>query len=337
MTSPSTSDDAEPAPRDVPADPGAIIDSAGAAGGPDGGASSAPDGGTIEPDPSGLTPSPATPAAPPRRVAPRPRWDVPKTALVALGFVIVSLAIAGDGPWWPLRHIDIPLRTLSFGIAAVVLFSCVQGASLAYLTGRWKAIAGWVAAALLLLGGALIVLNIAAPSLPDALTVPIPRLAVFIGGVLVLIIGALRDSNALSHTRDQLTDPDDWFIRTGRVLQAVHFWTPDQAREQMRRARAEFDHAHSRRTLGTPAPTPFEHFGSSEDYADSLTERPSITADPLRSGRWYYLSTSIALGAWAAFRTFTVGWNWLTVLLFFFGAVAAAMFVWASLKQHRAN
>lgn len=263
---------------------------------------------------------------------PRKRWDLVKTAWVGAGLYLVVLSAVADGPWFPLHTGTLPVPVLAFGAAAVVLLVLAQGTSLAYVTGRWNRIWTWIASAAVFIAAVLVVLRTVADSLPDRVTVPIPRTALLVGGVLSLIIGITRNTDVL-HDADQATD--DWFRRTGRILQATRFWSPEQADEQMRRARAEFDQVQSHRAQGTPELTPQEHFGSPELYAASVPTRPSATPDPLRGGRWYYLMSAIALGAWAAFRSLTVGMNWLTVVLYLFAVISIALFVWASVAQRR--
>lgn len=55
------------------------------------------------------------------------------------------------------------------------------------------------------------------------------------------------------------------------------------------------------------------------------------------SGRWYYLTTGILLGAWATFRTVSQPMNWLTLVIFLFSVTALVVFVWASLRQRRSR
>lgn len=268
----------------------------------------------------------------PRRTTPRRLWDLTRTALAGGGLLVIALAVTATGPWFPLGHTELDSRTSIFGLLALVVLIAVQGASLAYLSGRWRSIWGWVIGGVVVVGGALVGLQQAQGLLPDSLGLPIPRTAILVAGVLMLVVALSRDSDTV-HERE--TDPDDWFKVTGRILQAVHFWTGEQAAEQMRRARAEFDRAQSRRGHGDPELTPTQVFGPPDEYAASLRQRPPTSSDPLRAGRWYYLSTAIALGTWAVFRSLAVATNWLTVVLFVFAVVAFAMFVWASLVLHR--
>ncbi len=271
-------------------------------------------------------------AAPDSIANPRRRWDVIKTELVSVGAVLIVLSILSSGAWFPFGFAHIPTRPLAFGTAFVVLLVGLQGGMLAYLSGRWHAIWGWAIGTLLVLAALMIGLNLIEGSLPPSLAVPFPRAAMLIAGIVAGVIGLSRQSDVL-HCAE--SDPDDWFTRTSRILQAVHFWTADQAHEQMRRARAEFDHAQSHRTQGTEQLTPTEHFGAPEEYAASLRDRPSTTTDPFRSGRWYYLTTAIVLGAWALFRSYALRMGWLTTALFFLAVVALGMFVWVSVASDR--
>lgn len=261
-------------------------------------------------------------------------WDLTRSALAAGGVLAVVLAATASGPWFPLGRSELDTRTTVFGFLALVLVIIVQGGILAYLSGRWRAIWAWVVGGVVITAGALVGLNLGAGALPAALEVPIPRTAVLVAGVLLVVIALSRDSDTV-HERH--TEPDDWFKITGRILQAVHFWTAEQATEQMRLAHAEFDRVQSRRGHGDPELTPTEVFGTPDEYAASVRQRPAASTDPLRAGRWYYLTTAIALGAWAGFRALAASMNWLTVLLFVFAAVAFGMFLWASLtlRRHR--
>ena len=263
---------------------------------------------------------------------PRHHWDLTRSALAAGGVLLVVLALTAVGPWFPLGRTGLDTRITVFGLLALALVLMVQGGVLAYLSGRWRSIWGWGVGAVFTVGITLGALHLVADSLPELLRLPIPRTAVLVAGVLLVVIALSRDSDTL-HERD--TDPDDWFKFTGRILQAVHFWTAEQAAEQMRRTRAEFDRLQSRRGHGEPELTPPQVFGTPDEYAASLETRPDLPGDPLKAGRWYYLTTAIALGAWAAFRSQAVAMNWLTVLLFLFAAIAFAMFLWASLAQRK--
>lgn len=273
-------------------------------------------------------------AVPHGRPLPHRPWDLTRSALAAGGTLAVVLAVTASGPWFPLGRSQLDARTTIFGFLALVLVVIVQGGILAYLSGRWRAIWAWAVGGVVITAGALVGLNMGAAALPATLDVPIPRTAVLVAGVLLVIIALSRDSDTVHERR---TEPDDWFKITGRILQAVHFWTAEQATEQMRLARAEFDRVQSRRGHGDPELTPSEVLGTPDEYAASVRERPTTSTDPLRAGRWYYLTTAIALGAWAAFRALAPSMNWLTVLLFVLATVAFGMFLWASLtlRRHR--
>lgn len=269
-----------------------------------------------------------------RRSLPHRPWDLTRSALAAGGALAVVLAVTASGHWFPLGRSQLDTRTTLFGFLALVLVIILQGGILAYLSGRWRAIWAWAVGGVVITAGALVGLNLGADALPGSLDVPIPRTAVLVAGVLLVIIALSRDSDTV-HERH--TEPDDWFKITGRILQAVHFWTAEQATEQMRLAHAELDRAQSRRGHGDPELSPTEVFGAPDEYAASVHQRPATSTDPLRAGRWYYLTTAIALGAWAAFRALAASMDWLTVLLFLFAAIAFGMFLWASLtlRRHR--
>ncbi|MFC7581968.1 hypothetical protein ACFQ23_11405 [Schaalia naturae] len=264
-------------------------------------------------------------------LSPARRWDLTRTALSGAGLLLVVLAAVARGAWMSGAS-DIPMSALCFGATAVLVLIAVQGGSLAYVTGRWRALGGWAAGGVVVVALVLVALNTLSGRPPDSVSIPVPRLVVLVAGVLLVVIGASRNSDTV-HERD--ASGDDWFVVTGRVLRATQFWNDEQAHEQMRRARAEFDHAQARRAQGSDPLTPREHFGSPEQYAASLTSRPSTAADPVRAGRWYYLISAIVLGVWALWRTYSAGMSWLAVVLFFFAVVAAAMFVWASLRSRR--
>lgn len=149
-----------------------------------------------------------------------------------------------------------------------------------------------------------------------------------------LVVWGLSRGSDVAHDRE---GAQDWFTRTERILQAVHFWTADQAKEQVHRARGEWEHAQSRRTPGTEELDPGDVFGTPEEYAASLSRRPTTSTDPIASGRWYYLTTGILLGAWATFRTVSQPMNWLTLVIFLFSVTALVVFVWASLRQRRSR
>ena len=262
------------------------------------------------------------------------RWDLVKTAVVGVGVLLIVLAAATTSGWMSMEGTDLSVRVLTFGVTALVAVVCAHAASVAYLSGRWGVAGAWAAATVAVVAGVIIGLNAVADSLPQVLSVPVPRGVLAVAGALVSIAGLTRNSDTIHERHREATD-DDWFVRTGRVLRAGHMWTDEQADEQMRRARAEFEHAQSRRAQGSEPLTPRDLFGSPEQYASSRTERPPASPDPALAGRWYYLLTALVLGVWAALRTYSTGVSWLSLLLFLFAVVAMGMFVWASLKVRR--
>lgn len=262
---------------------------------------------------------------------PRRRWDLTKTALVVGGVLVVLFAVAASGPWFPFGGMRVPTRLVAFGSAFLVAVLGAQGASQSYVSGRWGRSALWVGATVVLVGGELGALNAFSAHLPADLRFQTPRTAIFALGLVMVVWGLSRDSD-VAHERE---GANDWFTRTERILQAAHFWTSEQSKEQVRRARAEWEHAQSRRNAGTEEITPTEVFGTPEEYAASLSKRPATTTDPVAAGRWYYLTTGILLGAWATFRMVSSAMDWLTFLLFLFSVSAFAVFLWASLRQHR--
>lgn len=264
-------------------------------------------------------------------LTPPTRWDLTRTALMGAGLLLIVVSFMSTGAW--LRGpAALPVDALTFGTTAVLVLVAAQGASLAYTTGRWGALGGWIGGGLALVAAVLVVLNLAATHLPVAVSLPVPRVVILVAGILLGVVGSSRNSDAIHERED--TD-GNWFVTTGRVLRATQFWTDEQAQEQMRRARAEFDHAQARRAHGSAPLTPRVLFGTPEEYAASLTSRPEPSTDPIRAGRWYYLLTALVLGVWALWRTTSVGMNGLTAVLFLFAVVAVAMFVWASLRSRR--
>lgn len=264
---------------------------------------------------------------------PRRRWDLAKTALVVGGLVVVLVVIFSSGPWFPFAPMGAPTAVVAFGLAFLLTVLGVQGASQAYVSGRWGRAAAWAVATIVLVGGELVALRACSSSLPEELRLPTPRTVVLVLGIVLVAWGLLRDSD-VAHERE---GAQDWFTRTERILQAAHFWTSDQAKEQVRRARAEWEHAQSRRSPGTEELDPADVFGTPEQYAGSLSQRPTALTDPIVSGRWYYLTSGILLGSWATFRMVSSSMNWLTLVLFLFSVAAFAVFVWASLRQRRSR
>lgn len=268
-----------------------------------------------------------------RAASPRHGWDLTRTALVVGGLLVVLLAVFSTGSWFPFGTLTAPTRLAAFGLAFLLTVLGAQGASQSYVSGRWGRAAAWVAATVVLVGGELVALHVASASLPEALHLPAPRTVVLALGVVLVVWGLSRGSD-VAHERE---GAQDWFTRTERILQAVHFWTADQAKEQVHRARGEWEHAQSRRSPGTEELDPGDVFGTPEEYAASLSRRPTTSTDPIASGRWYYLTTGILLGAWATFRTVSQPMNWLTLVIFLFSVTALVVFVWASLRQRRSR
>jgi len=281
--------------------------------------------------PTAPAPSAAPAPATTTWLTPLSRWDLVRTTLVTAGLLLIVLAAASSGSWMSGPSV-LPMNVLAFGITVTLALIAVQGASLAYTSGRWGAVWWWAGAAVAVVAAALVVLRRVGDQLPSSADLPAPRAVVVVVGVLLLIVGISRNSDTVL---ERETTDGDWFVLTDRVLRATQFWSGEQAREQMRRARAEFDHVQARRTQGSEQISPWDYFGTPEQYAVSMTSRPAPTEDPVRGGRWYYLITALVLGVWALWRTYSVGMSWLTVVLYFFGVVAVGMFVWASLKSRR--
>ena len=283
-----------------------------------------------EPVPSpGGAHAPAPSAAP---ATPARRWDLARTGLVVGGLLLAVLAVFSAGSWFPFGTLQVSTRLVAFALAFLLTVLGAQGASQSYVSGRWGRAGAWVGATVVLVGGELLTLR-ALSSLPEDLHLPTPRTVVLVLGVVLVVWGLSRDSD-VAHERE---GAQDWFTRTERILQAAHFWSADQAKEQVRRARGEWEHAQSRRSPGTEELDPGDVFGTPEAYAASLSQRPTTSTDPIVSGRWYYLTTGILLGAWATFRTVSSPMNWLTLLVFLFSVTAFAVFVWASLRQRRSR
>lgn len=271
------------------------------------------------------------PGAPTQKL--RRRWDTPKALLLCAGIYLLVLSALAQGSWWPLGTTIVASNLVIFGVLAVVVMVLVHRASLDYVTGRWGRIGLWLGVIVAAFAVVLAATHLAGSALPEELTIFIPRLLVAVLGVVAVLGGLLRGAD--DDEDEDIPTGDEWFTQTSRILQARQLWTHEQAREQMRVARSEFDHEQARRAPGAPELQPVDVLGTPEEYAAAQTAAPRVTSDPIQSGRWYYLLTALVLGGWALYRTMDTGNGWITAALWLFSVVALAMFMWASWIVYR--